>query len=404
MFSHEDKAWFHALLSGGFLGFVGSCHLLQLFELVGAEFDLVLAGPFFRVQHLGLGDPGHFRVQLKGHPDPRPRFGRHGQIGAQQPVQLDPKRFRFGVEERVAQLALEFPLLPRVHIEFAAPPDIGNAVDQLDENASPVIGQLGIRFGFALTACWSFRVRNGQCESDPVARDPGLLGLLNRGPLILKHIMKIEGAMQFGMGLLGEPKFVEDFVPVVEMDAVRKVSVHLPLVRGVSEDPGFAQGLLDVLKGLFHWSKEPGHGGLGVDAADCLAKQRRASHPDQAAAVDELVVGRQHGNATRDDSFLAPITIVGNDSRDPARAGTLGSIQEEEKLHQVVVGRRAGWLDNEEVGSPHVLLYLHSRFAVRKSFDGRANERNLVVLGDALGQLLVSGSGDYFKVVHALLF
>ena len=65
LFPHEDKAWFHALLSGGFLGFVGSCHLLQLFELVGAEFDLVLAGPFFRAQHLGLGDPSHLPCAIE---------------------------------------------------------------------------------------------------------------------------------------------------------------------------------------------------------------------------------------------------------------------------------------------------------------------------------------------------
>ena len=85
-------------------------------------------------------------------------------------------------------------------------------------------------------------------------------------------------------------------------------------------------------------------------------------------------VGHQLG-ADRHPRLILPvlpgIPEVGNDRRDPGRAGPLGGVHEEQQLHHVL-GRRVGGLDDVDVPPAHVLVDLDEHLAV-----GEAPERDL---------------------------
>ena len=81
---------------------------------------------------------------------------------------------------------------------------------------------------------------------------------------------------------------------------------------------------------------------------------------------------------------------------DPLRAGTARSIHHDQQLHDVVIGRRAAGLDDENIGAADVFVDFHFGFSVRKGGDVDVGQRLSEVFCDAFGKRAVSGSTDDF--------
>ncbi len=77
------------------------------------------------------------------------------------------------------------------------------------------------------------------------------------------------------------------------------------------------------------------------------------------------------GNAGLVLAILAGVTEERDDHRDAGGAGAAGGIDHDEELHQVLVGRRTGRLDDENVAPADVFVDLYEGLAVREGADRR---------------------------------
>jgi hypothetical protein len=102
-------------------------------------------------------------------------------------------------------------------------------------------------------------------------------------------------------------------------------------------------------------------------------------------------------------AVLPRVTVVGNDGRDAVGAGAVSGVDEEQEFHQVVVLRRAGGLNDEDVPAANVLGDFDERLAVGKPREHDLAERFLEVLGNGLRQGAVGAAGEDFQLVHVIL-
>ena len=65
----------------------------------------------------------------------------------------------------------------------------------------------------------------------------------------------------------------------------------------------------------------------------------------------------------------------------------LQAVDQDQQLHQVLVDRMAGRLDDEAVAPAHVLLQLDDQLAVGEQLGPPAAQRDLQVVADLLRQL-----------------
>src|SRR5207247_2940507 len=63
-------------------------------------------------------------------------------------------------------------------------------------------------------------------------------------------------------------------------------------------------------------------------------------------------------------AILPGVAIVGQDGSDAGRAGALEAVQQHQQLHEILVDRRAGRLDQEDVAAADILFDAHRDFAV----------------------------------------
>jgi hypothetical protein len=85
-------------------------------------------------------------------------------------------------------------------------------------------------------------------------------------------------------------------------------------------------------------------------------------------------------------AILPGITIKRNDRGDSLRRRPAGCIDHDEQLNEVMIGRRAGRLDNENVLAPDVFVDLHERFSIRETGDGGITNRQIDVGANLLSQ------------------
>jgi hypothetical protein len=113
------------------------------------------------------------------------------------------------------------------------------------------------------------------------------------------------------------------------------------------------------------------------EALDLLAVQIHRQHavgPGGHEQVGHQLGGDGHAGLVL--AILPGVAVEGDDGRDALRGGPLGRIDHDEQLHQVMVGRRAGGLDEVAVRAADVLVDLHERLAVGEAVDGRVAERD----------------------------
>ena len=97
-------------------------------------------------------------------------------------------------------------------------------------------------------------------------------------------------------------------------------------------------------------------------------------------------------------SILPGVTEKWNDCRDAHRARSAGRIDHDQKLHEVLIRRRARGLDDEDVPTPDILVNLYKCLAIRERRDGRIPKLHSDIGANPLRQLAVSGAGEDFEL------
>jgi len=113
------------------------------------------------------------------------------------------------------------------------------------------------------------------------------------------------------------------------------------------------------------------------EALDLLAVQ--IHRQDAIGSGGDEQVGDQlggDGNARLILAILTRIAVERDHGRDAVGGGTTGCIDHDEQLHQVVIRRRAGRLDQINIRAADVLVDLHKRFPIREAGDCRLPERD----------------------------
>ena len=95
-------------------------------------------------------------------------------------------------------------------------------------------------------------------------------------------------------------------------------------------------------------------------------------------------------------AVLAGVAEERHHGGDALGAGAACGIHHDQQLHDVVVGRRAARLDDEDILAADVFIDFDEGFAIGKCGDLDVGERLAEAFGDALGERAVGGSTDEF--------
>ena len=134
-----------------------------------------------------------------------------------------------------------------------------------------------------------------------------------------------------------------------------------------------------------------------------LSRVEVQAHHARRAGRDEKVghhLGRQ-----RDPSLLlailARIAEVGHHDVDVAGRGAMKRVDREQQLHQVVVDRRAGRLDDKTIRAPHVIENLYGGLFVGKPRNFQRSFFDLQNLADFFGKMTARGPAEDHQFTFA---
>src|SRR5712691_795951 len=96
-------------------------------------------------------------------------------------------------------------------------------------------------------------------------------------------------------------------------------------------------------------------------------------------------------------TVLARITKKRNHRRYPIGAGASRGIHHDEQLHQMLVGRRAGGLNNENIVAPNIFFDSDVSLGIWERADRRLAKRDADVFADTLGQLAIGRAAKYLQ-------
>ena len=117
--------------------------------------------------------------------------------------------------------------------------------------------------------------------------------------------------------------------------------------------------------------------------------------PVNPGALDQ--VGHQLGRDRRaraGPAVLPCIAEVGHYRRDAPRHRPLQGVDQDQQLHQVVVGRERGRLQHVHVFAAHVLLHLDEDFHVGEALDHALGQRKFQRASNRLGQRAIAVAGN----------
>src|SRR5690606_6775226 len=123
------------------------------------------------------------------------------------------------------------------------------------------------------------------------------------------------------------------------------------------------------------------------EALDLARVQIHGEHPVRSGAGDEVrhQLGRDR-RAAVGLPVLSGVAVVGHHRRDPLRRRPHQGVGHDQQLHQVVVGRIAGRLDDEDVLAADVLLDHREHLVVREPLHLRLGQGHVQVVADGAGQ------------------
>ena len=93
-------------------------------------------------------------------------------------------------------------------------------------------------------------------------------------------------------------------------------------------------------------------------------------------------------------TILAGVTKERDHGRDAGGGRASEGVDHDQQLHDAIVGRRTGGLDDVDVAATDILIDLHERLAVGETVDGSGAERNAEMFADFLGQRRIGVAGE----------
>ena len=108
--------------------------------------------------------------------------------------------------------------------------------------------------------------------------------------------------------------------------------------------------------------------------------------------------GNRHAGGTR-AAVLAGVAEVGDGGGDAAGGCAFERINHGQHFHQVVIGGRAGGLQDEDVAAAHVFQKLDCDFAVGKFVYRSVAQRGVQMFDHAVGQFGIGVAGKHHQIV-----
>src|SRR5208283_4566901 len=109
---------------------------------------------------------------------------------------------------------------------------------------------------------------------------------------------------------------------------------------------------------------------------------------------------RRNRDSRLDFSVLSGIAVIWYNSSYPARRSPFQSINDKEQFHDVLINRKAGRLDHENVASPYILVNLDRYFTITECIHGGVGQRDTAVLAYLDGKRPVCISCKQFDTVR----
>ena len=105
------------------------------------------------------------------------------------------------------------------------------------------------------------------------------------------------------------------------------------------------------------------------------------------------------GHPGRHLPVLAGVAEIGDDRGDAPGRGPFHRVDHDQQFHEVVIGRRAGGLDQKDVPAPDVLADLHPDLPVAEGGDQGLSGGQRELVANLLGQLRVGVARKYPDIV-----
>src|SRR5262249_21931801 len=99
-------------------------------------------------------------------------------------------------------------------------------------------------------------------------------------------------------------------------------------------------------------------------------------------------------------SVLATVTVIWNHSRDAIGGRAPESVKHYEQFHDIRIDRRTSGLDDEDIGSAHILQDLEIELAVAETAPVRFSGMNFQMPTDLFSQRPVCIAGKNQYAVH----
>ena len=93
-------------------------------------------------------------------------------------------------------------------------------------------------------------------------------------------------------------------------------------------------------------------------------------------------------------TVLAGVTEERDYGSDAGGGSATQGVDHDQQLHDAIIGRRAGGLDDVDIAAADVLVDLHERLAVGETVDRSGAERNAEMFADFLGQRRIGVAGE----------
>ena len=172
---------------------------------------------------------------------------------------------------------------------------------------------------------------------------------------------------------------------------------HAANVRRDDHDLVLAVALLDIVD--HHRAAEEVIGRDVEEALDLAGVQVDGQDAVGAGRGDQI--GNQLGRDRRAPvglPVLPGIAEIGDHGRDAPGRGALQRIHHDQQLHQIVIGRVRGRLDDEDVLAADILIDADEDFLVCEGFHLRAGQSHVQIVGNGLGQRAVRVASEKFHV------